>query len=437
MLNQKMKINVIGGGLAGSEAALYLANLGYKVNLYDIKGEKFTPAHHNSNYAEIVCSNSFKSDTPDSASGILKQELMLLNSVLIKTAYECRVPSGTALSVDRDMFSEKITKLIKSNLNITTFSEDVSNFDDDAITILATGPLTTDDMCQALKQKIGNDFLYFFDASSPIIDANSIDLDIAFVQDRYDKGSGDYLNLPMNKSEYEKFYTELINGKVVDLKDFENKKIFEGCMPIEVLAKRDINALRFGPLKPVGLMDKRKNIKPYAVVQLRKENLSADTYNMVGFQTNLTFPEQKRIFSLIPALNNAVFLKYGVMHRNNYINYPKVCDKFNRLLNDNKIFVAGQLSGVEGYVESIASGLVCAINVDRMLQDKPLIEFSNKTIIGGMKQYLINANADNFQPINANLGVLEPLDEKDKAKRNLMYNERSKQEVLKFLTETN
>ncbi|MBQ8430487.1 MAG: methylenetetrahydrofolate--tRNA-(uracil(54)-C(5))-methyltransferase (FADH(2)-oxidizing) TrmFO [Clostridia bacterium] len=437
MLNQKKKINIIGGGLAGSEACLYLANLGYEVNLYDIKEKQFTPAHHNPNFAEIVCSNSFKSDAPDSASGILKNELTLLGSTLIKTAYECRVPSGMALSVDRELFAEKITNLIKGNKNIKIHSLEVESFEDDAITIVATGPLTTNKLCDALKSKIGKDFLYFFDASSPIIDASTIDMDIAFVQDRYDKGDGDYLNLPMTKDEYTTFYNELINANTVVLKDFENKKIFEGCMPIEVLAKRGEASLRFGPLKPVGLMDKRKNIKPYAVVQLRKENIYANMYNMVGFQTNLTYPEQKRVFSLIPGLKDATFLKYGVMHRNNFINYPKVCDEFSRLKTSNNIFIAGQLSGVEGYVESIASGLYCAINVHKMLSDNKLIKFSNSTIIGGMYQYLINANADNFQPINANLGLLEPINVKDKKKRNLMFHEISAKEIKEKLMQLN
>jgi len=431
MLNQK-KINVIGGGLAGSEACLYLANRGYEVHLYDIKGKSFTPAHHNPNYGEIVCSNSLKSDDRSTASGILKEELMTLGCSLLKVAYDTRVPSGSALSVDREKFAEKVTELIKNNKNIITHTEEVGSFEQDAITILATGPLTTPKMCEALKDKIGKDFFYFYDAASPIIDASTIDMSIAFIQDRYDKGTGDYLNLPMTKEEYTIFYNELINAESVELKDFESKKVFESCMPIEVMAKRGVDAIRFGPLKPVGLMDKRTNVKPYAVVQLRKENVMANMYNMVGFQTNLKFGEQKRVFSLIPGLKDAEFLKYGVMHKNNYINFPKVCDKFSRLNCDNNIFISGQLSGVEGYVESIASGLYCAINIDRLLQNKPMIELNNKTIIGGMYQYLINASADNFQPINANFGLLEPINERDKQKRNEMYASRSKEEIIKI-----
>jgi len=434
---KQQKINIIGGGLAGSEACLYLANKGYVVNLYDIKGENFTPAHHNPNYAEIVCSNSFKSDAIDSASGILKRELLLLGSQLIETAYACRVPAGQALSVDREMFASSVTEKIKNHPNIICHTQNVTEFEKDALTILATGPLTTKEMCDSLKDLIGKDFLYFFDAASPIIETSSIDMNIAFEQDRYDKGDGDYLNLPMTKEEYLNFYNELINAETVQLKEFENNKVFESCMPIEVLAKRGVDAIRFGPLKPVGLMDKRTNIKPYAVVQLRKENLNANMYNMVGFQTNLTFPEQKRVFSLIPSLNNAVFLRYGVMHRNNFVNFPKVCDKFSRLIANSNIFVAGQLSGVEGYVESIASGLYCAINLDRMLKGKDLVEFGNKTIIGGLYNYLTNTNQESFQPINANLGLLEPIDEKDKKKRNLMYSERAIQTLKNILEEQN
>lgn len=430
-----MKINIIGGGLAGSEAALYLANKGYKVNLYDIKGKSFTPAHHNPNYAEIVCSNSFKSEDPTSASGILKQELLSLGSTLIKVAYDVRVPSGGALAVDRELFASKITELIKSNPNITLFTEDVSEFETDAITIVATGPLSTNNMCKALSNTIGSDFLYFFDAAAPIIDADSINTDIAFMQGRYDKGGADYLNCPMTKEQYLKFYNELINAEGVTLKDFENKKVFESCMPIEVMARRGEDAIRFGPLKPVGLMDKRTNVKPYAVVQLRKENVEANMFNMVGFQTNLTFPEQKRVFRLIPGLENAEFLRYGVMHRNNFINFPKVCDIYSRLKANNNIFIAGQLSGVEGYVESIASGLYCAINAANMIENKPLIKLTNHTIIGGLYEYLINANTEHFQPINANLGILAPIEMRDKQKRNELYAERSKEEVQNILGE--
>lgn len=432
MFNQ-MKINVIGGGLAGSEVCLYLANKGYEVHLYDIKGEQFTPAHHNPNYAEIVCSNSLKSEDPFSASGILKKELLSLGCNLLKVAYNVRVPSGGALAVDREKFAEQVTDLIKNNKNIVLHTEDVDTIEQDAITIIATGPLTTNKMCNTLSKLVGNDFLYFFDAAAPIISADSINMDIAFMQGRYNKGGADYLNCPMNKEQYLKFYNELINAETATLKDFENKKVFESCMPIEVMAKRGEDSIRFGPLKPVGLVDDRTGLKSYAVVQLRKENVSADMYNMVGFQTNLTFPEQKRVFRLIPGLENAEFMRFGVMHRNNFINFPKVCDIYSRLINNNNVFIAGQLSGVEGYVESIASGLYCAINVDNMLQNRPLVKFTNNTIIGGLYEYLINASIDNFQPINANLGILAPIDIRDKAKRNELFAERSNNEIQKTI----
>lgn len=432
-----LKINIIGAGLAGSEAALYLANKGYEVNLYEMKDKKMSPAHHSKNFAEIVCSNSLKSDDENTASGVLKRELTLLGSALIDVAYQNRVPAGQALAVDRDAFSNEITRLIKENKNITIYSEEVSEFEKDAITIIATGPLTSDKMCQALKSKIGQDFLYFYDAAAPIVTAESIDMNNAFFGSRYNKGEDDYINCPMTKDEYITFYNELINAKTVELHDFEKNNIFESCMPIEILAKRGVDAIRFGPLKPVGLTDPRKKDKPYAVVQLRKENKCATIYNIVGFQTNLTFPEQKRVFSLIPALKNAEFMRYGVMHTNNFVNFPKVLDEYSRLKIDNNIFIAGQLSGVEGYVESIASGLYCAINVIRMLKNQELITFSADTIIGGLYNYLTNANTDNFQPINANFGILNPIDIKNKNERHIAFRIRAIDEIKNKLNMIN
>ena len=424
-----LKINIIGAGLAGSEAALYLANNGYKVNLYEMKGIKMSPAHHSKNYAEIVCSNSLKSDDENTASGVLKRELTLLGSTLLNIAYKTKVPAGQALAVDRDAFSKTITNLIKENKNIVVHTEEVSNFDADAITIVATGPLTSDKMCQTLKTKLGQEFLYFYDAASPIISAESIDMTNAFYGARYGKGDNDYINCPMDKEEYMNFYNELINAKSVILHDFEKKNIFESCMPIEILAKRGIDAIRFGPLKPVGLINPHKKDKPYAVVQLRKENKCGTIYNIVGFQTNLTKKKKKRVFSLIPALKNAEFMRYGVMHINNFVNFPKVLDEYSRLKIDKNIFIAGQLSGVEGYVESIASGLYCAINVIRMIENKELISFSADTIIGGLYNYLLNANSNNFQPINANFGILNPIDIKDKKERYIQFRIRSLNEI--------
>ncbi len=424
-----LKINVIGAGLAGSECALTLANLGYKVNLFDIKSKKMSPAHHSTNFAEIVCSNSLKSDDENTASGVFKRELIQLGSVLIKTAYDYRVPAGQALAIDRDEFSSKITELIKTNKNITIHCEDVGSFDSDAITVVATGPLSTENMCNALKKEIGEDFFYFYDAAAPIISAESVDMQKAFFASRYNKGTADYLNCAMNKDEYLNFYNALISAETVELHEFEKNNIFESCMPIEIMAKRGTDAIRFGPLKPVGIKNPHKEEKPFAVVQLRKENVEGTMFNLVGFQTNLTFPEQRKVFRLIPGLENAEFLRYGVMHTNNFINFPKCLDKFSRLKNNKNIYVAGQLSGVEGYVESIASGLYCALNIARTLQNKELIEFSANTIIGGMYNYLTNANINSFQPINANFGILNSINEKDKSKRNHMYYVRSMEEI--------
>ena len=428
-----LKINIIGGGLAGSECALYLANRGYKVNLYDIKGESRTPAHHSNDYAEIVCSNSLKSDDENTASGVFKRELTQLGSELLKVAYTHKVPAGQALAVDRDAFSSDITEKIKNHKNINLFTENVKIFETDAITVVATGPLTTPEMCEALKNKIGEDFFYFYDAAAPIIEAESIDMSKAFLASRYDKGEADYLNCAMNKDEYLNFYNELINAKTAELHEFEKGNIFESCMPIEIMAKRGIDGIRFGPLKPVGIKNPHKDERPYAVVQLRKENNSGTMYNMVGFQTNLTFPEQKRVFRLIPGLENAEFLRFGVMHTNNFVNYPKCLDQFSRLKADKNIFIAGQLSGVEGYVESIASGLYCAINIIRTLENKELISFSADTIIGGLYNYLINANTNNFQPINANFGILNPIEERDKKLRYVKYRLRSLEEIAKII----
>lgn len=432
-----LKINVIGAGLAGSECALYLANNGYKINLYDIKTKQKTPAHHSNNFAEIVCSNSFKSDDENTASGVFKRELTLLGSNLLKVAYAHSVPAGQALAIDRDEFSTEITNLIKQNKNITIFEENVNKIDADAITIIATGPLTTPEMCNTLKNILGENFFYFYDAAAPIITAESVDMSKAFFASRYNKGDADYLNCAMNKDEYLNFYNELINAESVQLHSFEKNNIFESCMPIEIMAKRGVDAIRFGPLKPVGITNPHKTDRPYAVVQLRKENNNATMYNLVGFQTNLTFPEQRRVFRLIPGLENAEFLRYGVMHTNNFVNFPKCLDKYSRLKNNSNVFIAGQLSGVEGYVESIASGLYCAINVKRMLENKPLISFSADTIIGGLYNYLVNANIDNFQPINANFGILNSIQEKDKVLRNTKYRLRSLNEIAKIVEEIN
>lgn len=412
-------VNVIGGGLAGCECAYQLAKRGIKVRLFEQKPIKFSKAHSSENFAEIVCSNSFKSNEITNACGLLKQELRELDSLIIKTADKTKVPAGASLSVDRELFSQLITQEIKNNPNIEVVNECVENIDLNQITVVATGPLTDDKLAENLAKLVGEKSLYFFDAASPIVTLSSLDKNRYFVGNRYDKGEGnllgDYINCTMTKDEYDVFYNELINAKTVELKEFENAKVFEGCMPVEVMAKRGYKTLLFGMLKPVGLFDKEHNLKPYAVLQLRKESNFNDLYNLVGFQTNLLFGEQKRVFSLIPALKNAEFVKYGVMHKNTYLNAPKVLNQFYQLKQYPNVFIAGQLSGVEGYVESTASGLNVALNVYQILQGKTPQEFSPKTSIGSLINYISHASEHNFQPMNANWGIIEkPAEKVDK-----------------------
>lgn len=426
-------INVIGGGLAGCEAAYQIAKRGIKVKLYEMKPVKFSPAHSNKDLAEVVCSNSFKSNLLTNACGLLKEELRILDSLLIKCADKTSVPAGQALAVDREKFSVIVTKHIKENPNIEIINEEVESIEEDVITIIATGPLTSEKLTSEILKFTGEDQLYFYDAAAPIISKESINFDIAFYGDRYSQEkkkdetemewkerqkneTKDYINLPMNKEEYEKFVQELINAEVVNLHDFEKKEIFEGCMPIEIMAKRGIDTLRFGPLKPVGFDDPRTAKRPYAVVQLRQDNKEGTIFNMVGFQTNLKFGEQKRVFSLIPGLENAEFIKYGVMHRNTYINSSKLLDEAYNLKTDNNIFFAGQISGVEGYVESISSGLVAGINAVNQLKGMDKITFPKETVIGALSKYIATENRD-FQPMNANFGILPELEEKVKDKK--------------------
>jgi len=401
-----VKVNVIGAGLAGSEATYQLLRRGVEVNLYDLKPNKFTEAHKNPNFAELVCSNSLKSMDINNAKGLLKQELLLLDSLLIKTAYETKVSAGGALAVDREEFAKKVTEKLKAFKNLTFISEEVDKIDVNIPTIIATGPLTSDKLMNELKKYIKTDSLYFFDAMSPIVSFESLDKDNYFIQDRYQKGEDDYINCPMTKEEYDLFYNELINAESVVLKDFENSKVFEGCMPVEVMAKRGEKALLFGPLKPVGLIDPKTNKRPYAVVQLRKENNTGNMYNLVGFQTNLLFPEQKRVFSLIPALKNAEFIRYGEMHKNSFINAPLNLNETYQLKEYPNIFICGQFSGVEGYVESIASGLYAGINMYNYLNNKSPFILPNFTAIGGLAYYITNADSKHFQPMNTNWGVI-------------------------------
>lgn len=401
-----MKINVIGAGLAGCEATYQLLKRGIDVNLYDLKPNNFTEAHKNPNFAELVCSNSLKSLDISNAKGLLKQELIKLDSLLINCAFETQVEAGGALAVDREKFADLVTKKLKEFKNLTFISKEIETIDTSIPTIIATGPLTSDKLLNSLKSIIESESLYFFDAMSPIVSFDSLDKENYFIQDRYQKGNSDYINCPMTKEEYDKFYNELINAESVVLKDFENSKVFEGCMPVEVMAKRGEKALLFGPLKPVGLIDPKTNKRPYAVVQLRKENNTGNMYNLVGFQTNLKFAEQKRVFSLIPALKNAEFIRYGEMHKNTFINAPLNIKETYQLKNYPNIFIAGQLSGVEGYVESIASGLYAGINMYRHLKNEEPFILPNFTAIGGLAYYISNAESKHFQPMNTNWGVI-------------------------------
>ena len=440
-------IAVIGGGLAGCEAAYQIAKRGIKVKLYEMKPIKYSPAHSNKDLAEIVCSNSLKSNLLTNACGLLKEELRRLDSLLIKCADETAVPAGQALAVDREKFSKLVTDKIKENSNIEIINQEVTKIPEDVITIIATGPLTSDELYKSISKLIGEEKLFFYDAAAPIIEKDSIDMNIAFWGDRYKeekqkeesieewkerlkKEEKNYINLPMNKEEYENFVNELINAEIVELHEFEKREIFEGCMPIEIMAKRGIDTLRFGPLKPVGFDDPRTARRPYAVVQLRQDNTEGTMFNMVGFQTNLKFGEQKRVFKLIPGLENAEFTKYGVMHRNTYINSTKLLDETYNFKKSPNIYFAGQITGVEGYVESISSGLVAGINAAHKLKQKETVTFSKETVIGALAKYISTTN-EKFQPMNANFGILPPLKEKIKDKK-LRYQKMSERSLEKF-----
>lgn len=408
------EITVIGAGLAGCEAALQIAKKGFQVKLYEMKPCKFSPAHSNRDLAEIVCSNSFKSNAITNACGLLKEELRRLGSELIPIADSVAVPAGQALAVDREKFSKAVTEKIEKNPKIELIREEMVEIPKHGKVIIATGPLTSDEFSKKISELIGENDLHFYDAAAPIIEKSSINMNIAFWGDRYGKGDSSYINLPMNKEEYLAFYHELIHAEVTTLHDFEKREIFEGCMPIEIMAKRGEDTLRFGPLKPVGFTDPRTGERPYAIVQLRQDNKEGTLFNMVGFQTNLKFGEQKRVFSMIPGLENANFMKYGVMHRNTYINSTKLLDNTYQLKEDGRIYFAGQITGVEGYVESISSGLVAGMNCC----SKEKIIFPRETMIGALADYIATEN-DKFQPMNANYGILPSLNEriKDKMER--------------------
>ncbi|MEE1380347.1 MAG: methylenetetrahydrofolate--tRNA-(uracil(54)-C(5))-methyltransferase (FADH(2)-oxidizing) TrmFO [Clostridia bacterium] len=429
-------ITIIGGGLAGSEAAYQIAKRGIKVKLYEMKPDKFTEAHSNKNLAEIVCSNSFKSNLHTNACGLLKEELRKLDSLLIRIADETQIPAGQALAVDRELFSQKVTEELEKNPLIEIIHQEVTEIEkiaEKGIVIIATGPLTSEGLSKEISKITGEDKLHFYDAAAPIVTKESIDFNIAFFGNRYEQEKGkdetiddwkerlhkqeaSYINLPMNKDEYEKFVEELIKAEVITLHEFEKREIFEGCMPVEVMAKRGKDTLRYGPLKPVGFDDPRTGKRPYAVIQLRQDNELGTIYNIVGFQTNLKYGEQKRVFGMIPGLQNAEFVKYGVMHRNTYINSTKLLDNTYNFKDNKNIYFAGQITGVEGYVESISSGMVSALNAVAQIKNESRIEFSNLTMIGALAKYISTAN-DKFQPMNANFGIIPELPKRIKDKK--------------------
>ncbi len=408
-------VNVYGAGLAGCEAAWQIAERGVKVKLYEMKPHKYTPAHHSEGFAELVCSNSLRSDSIINAVGLLKEEIRRIGSLIMMAAEETKVPAGSALAVDRELFSKFITEKIKNHPNIEIVEAEMTSVNPDEITVIATGPLTSDAMAEYIEKELGYSGLHFFDAAAPIVDFSTIDMDVAFFASRYDKGDADYINCPMTKEQYDAFYNELINAKEAEIKEFdreEQKKklqVFEGCMPVEVMAKRGYDTLCYGPLKPVGLVDPRTGAESFAVVQLRKENKEGTMYNIVGFQTHLTFPEQRRVFRMIPGLENAEFLRYGIMHRNTYLNSPGLLKNDYSMINNENIFFAGQMTGVEGYIESAGSGLVAGINAAaRALGTKGTI-FPDTTMIGSMASYVQNGSMGKFVPMNANFGIIEPL----------------------------
>lgn len=410
------KFTVIGAGLAGCEAAWQIAEAGYNVTLLEMKPEKFSPAHKNKNFAELVCSNSLKASRIDSAAGLLKEEMARLGSLTVPVARNCAVPAGGALAVDRNEFSQTVTDMINSHPNITVENKLVEKIspDDDEILIIATGPLTEGKLGEEI-QKLCGDYLSFYDAAAPIVTADSVDMQKAFGASRYDRGGDDdYINCPFNKAEYEEFIEELINAEGAVVHDFD---VYEGCMPIEKLAKRGLDAPRFGPMKPVGLVDPNTGHRPWACVQLRRENSKGTMFNLVGFQTNLKFGEQKRVFSMIPGLENAEFVRYGVMHRNSFLNSPKLLNADFSLRSNPNIFFAGQITGVEGYMESAASGIMAGINAVRRAEGEEPLVLSEYNMIGALSQYISDESVTNFQPMGANFGILPPIEPKIRDKR--------------------
>ncbi|MDF2866499.1 MAG: trmFO [Clostridia bacterium] len=431
-------VNIIGAGLAGCECAYMLARNNIKVNLYEMKPNNKSEAHKSDDFAELVCSNSLKSESITNACGLLKKEMEVFNSLIVEAAYKTRVEAGQALAVDRDRFSEYITNIIKSNSNINIIYKEIEDLNeilsDKTITVIATGPLTTDKLSESIKELVGQSSLYFYDAAAPIVEADSINYDIAYSLDRYGEGDGDYLNLPMNKEQYMDFYNNLIAAESANRHDFDKLLLFEGCMPIEEMAKRGEKTLTFGMLKPVGLNNPKTGEKNYAVVQLRSENSNKTAYNLVGFQTSLKFTEQDRIFKMIPGLENAKFLRFGVMHKNTYINASKVLDNNFCMKDKGNIYFAGQISGVEGYVESSSSGMMVAMSIISKLNESNII-FPDETMLGSLSNHVSTENK-NYQPMNANFGILKPLDIsgkiRDKKVKYSMFADRSMESIIKL-----
>ena len=419
-------VKVIGAGLAGSEAAWQLAQRGIQVELYEMKPHKKSPAHHTDTFAELVCSNSLRGDKIENAVGLLKEELRRLDSLIIQCADATRVEAGGCLAVDRHGFSALVTEKIRNHPNITVIDEEVTAVPEGPV-IIATGPLTSDAMSDAIGAYFGADYLHFFDAAAPLVTAESVDMTKAWWQSRYDRGTPDYINCAMNKEEYEAFVKELISAQEAEVHGFEDKNVFEGCMPVEVMARRGFETLRYGPLKPVGLVDPNTGKEPYAVVQLRHDNAEKTIFNLVGFQTHLKFGEQKRVFSMIPALQNAEFVRYGVMHRNTFLRSPKLLDKYYADRRNPLVAFAGQMTGVEGYVESCASGFLAALAMAAKVLEKPMPEFPKTTAIGALGLYISDESVENFQPMNINFSIIAPLEQRirKKAEKNLAIANRS------------
>ena len=432
-----MKVKVIGAGLAGSEAAWQLANRGIEVELYEMKPKKMTPAHHSEDFAELVCSNSLRGDRLENAVGLLKEELRRVGSLILECAEATRVEAGGCLAVDRGGFAKMVTEKIKNHPNITVISEEVTEVPEGPV-IIATGPLTSDALSEAIGRYFGETgYLHFFDAAAPLVTAESIDMDLAWWQSRYDRGTPDYINCALDKEQYEAFIKELTTAEEAEVHGFEDKNVFEGCMPVEVMARRGFDTLRYGPLKPVGLVDPNTGKEPYAVVQLRQDNAAKSVYNLVGFQTHLKFPEQKRVFTMIPALKNAEFVRYGVMHQNTFLQSPKLLDKYYADRRNPLVAFAGQMTGVEGYVESTASGFLAAVAMAAKVQGKEIPDFPQETAIGALGMYVSDERIENFQPMNVNFSIIPPLEKriKKKAEKNLAIANRSLEIIDKLIAE--